>query len=422
MDISIVGVGYVGLVTGLGFADKGHKVIAVDVDTAKINQIKSGISPFYEDGIDDLLKKYIGHSFIATTDMNYAIANSDVSFVCVGTPSMKDGSIDLEYIKSSVKQIARVLSKIKKYHILIIKSTILPGTIEDVVIPLLEGEGLIVGKDVNVAFNPEFLSEGNAINNFLHPDRVILGTNKDDVKKIVNNLYSDFDTIIFNTTIKTAEIIKYVSNSFLATKISFANEIGNLCKCVGVNPIDVFKGVGLDYRINPSFFGAGVGFGGSCFKKDINALINLYNKFGEPHHLLDATLRVNKVQPLKLIKILKKYIPNLSGKTIGILGLSFKPGTDDIRESRAIPVVKELLKYGVNIVAYDPKAIHSFSKLFPNINYVTSSKDVLSSDAVLIVTEWEEFNKLDFSGCVVIDGRGVKAAKLSARVYEGVCW
>ena len=218
-------------------------------------------------------------------------------------------------------------------------------------------------------------------------------------------------------------MIKYASNAFLATKISFANEIGNICKKLGIDVYEVFRGVGLDHRINPAFFRAGIGFGGSCFPKDVKALIRKAEELGEEPRILRAVIEVNERQPLKLIELLKKHIPNLKGKTIGILGLAFKPDTDDVRESRAIPIVRALLEERANIIAYDPKAMDNFAKIFPQIKYANSAEDVTAkSEAVLMVTEWKEFEKLNYRGKIVIDGRRIEKAMKEAKIYEGVCW
>ncbi|WP_456327133.1 nucleotide sugar dehydrogenase, partial [Archaeoglobus sp.] len=240
---------------------------------------------------------------------------------------------------------------------------------------------------------------------------------------VLDELYKQFRCPKLFTDIKTAEMIKYASNAFLATKISFANEIGNICKKLGIDIYKVFEGVGLDHRINPAFFRAGIGFGGSCFSKDVKALIRKAEELGEEPKILKAVIEVNEKQPLKLIELLKKHIPNLRNKAIGILGLAFKPDTDDVRESRAIPIVEALLREGANIIAYDPKAMNNFAKIFPQIEYAKSAQEVIAkSDAVLIVTEWREFEELDYSGKIVIDGRRIEKAMKEAEIYEGVCW
>jgi len=269
--------------------------------------------------------------------------------------------------------------------------------------------------------NPEFLSEGVAVNDFLNPDRIVIGTKDEKSKKILLKLYESFSCPIVTTSLSAAEMIKYASNCFLATKISFINEIGNFCKKLKVDTYDVAEGMGFDKRIGRAFLNAGIGWGGSCFPKDVDALISWAQKNKKEFLLLDSVKKVNEKQPLILVDILKKHIPSLKNKTIGILGLSFKPNTDDIRESRTIPIIKKLIEQGANIKAYDPKAMNKFKTIFPNVIYCKNAKEVLDSDAILITTSWDEFKELDFSGKIVIDGRNLKEAKI-ARIYEGVCW
>jgi len=238
----------------------------------------------------------------------------------------------------------------------------------------------------------------------------------------LRHLYTSFSCPKIETSIRTAEMIKYASNAFLATKISFANEIGNLAKILGIDSQEVFAGVGLDSRIGPAFFQTGIGFGGSCFPKDVRALIAGAGGYGEHLQIIPAALRVNENQPMKLVRLLQTHIPDLKGRRIGILGLAFKPNTDDVRESRAIPIIRALLDAGAGVVAYDPLAMENFAALFPEIEYAPSAQAALASDAVLITTEWEEFEHLDYRGSTVIDGRRIVAASRTAEVYEGVCW
>ncbi len=421
MKISIIGSGYVGLITGIGFAELGNEVTFIDIDKKKVEAINSAKPPIFEKGLEELMQKNI-RRYIAASDYE-AITETDITFICVGTPSRKDGSIDLTYIKTAAAEIGKVLKGYDGFHAVVVKSTVVPGTTEDVVKPIIEKESdKEAFKDFGLAMNPEFLREGNAVEDFFNPDRIVIGVKDKRTKEILEKLYSPFDCPKLVTDIKTAEMIKYASNAFLATKISFANEIGNICKKLGIDTYDVFKGVGLDHRINPSFFRAGIGFGGSCFPKDVKALIAKAEEVGENPKLLKAVIEVNEEQPLKLIKLLKRHIPDLKDKTIGVLGLAFKPNTDDIRESRAIPIVRMLLNEGAKVVAYDPKAMKNFRNLFPQIDYTPYAEKVLEADAVLIVTEWEEFKNLDYRGKIVIDGRRIEKAREEAKIYEGVCW
>jgi len=421
MNISIIGTGYVGLVSGVCFAKLRNNVICVDVDKKKIDKINNAIPPIYEEGLEELLSKY-SNRIKATTDYSSSINNTDVTFICVGTPSKEDGSIDLTFIKDVTIEIAKVLREKDNYHLIVVKSTVLPGTSRDVVLPLLEKHsGKKVGKDFGLAMNPEFLREGIAINDFLNPDRIVIGAYDDKSRDILRKLYKDFSCPLVKTSLSAAEMIKYASNCFLATKISFINEIGNMCKKLGVDAYEVADGMGLDKRIDRAFLDSGIGWGGSCFPKDLHALLAWAKKEKEKSKIIEGAIEVNNLQPLKLIELLKKHIPDLKGKTIGVLGLAFKPDTDDIRESRASPIVGKLLKEGAGIKAYDPKAMDNFKELYPQIEYCSSAEEVLKSDAILITTKWEEFRKLDYKGRIVIDGRKLKEAE-NAEIYEGVCW
>jgi UDPglucose 6-dehydrogenase len=421
MNIAIVGTGYVGLVTGACFAKLGHKVICVDINREKIQKINEGVPPIFEKDLEELLTTY-KKNIAATTDYKTAIMNSDITFICVGTPTLKNGSIDLSFVKDSTISIAKVLKEKKQWHLVVVKSTVLPGTTKNVVLPLLEKySGKKVGMDIGLGMNPEFLKEGVAIEDFLKPDRIVIGAYDKKSREKLRELYKNFSCPIVETDLSSAEMIKYASNAFLATKISFINEIGNMCKKIGIDTYTVAEGMGLDKRIGRAFLDSGIGWGGSCFPKDIGALISWAQEIKEQTRIIQSTKQVNDEQPLKLVIILKKYIPNLRGKTIGVLGLAFKPNTDDIRESRAIPIIQQLINEGANIKAYDPEAMKNFKKLYPNINYCTTASEALDSDAVLILTKWDEFKNLNYKGKIVFDGRRIEQAK-KAKIYEGVCW
>jgi len=393
----------------------------MSMDGSKLDMIEKGHLPVYEPGLGDLLQKNKGH--IVTTDsLVQAVRQSELSFICVGTPSNVDGSIDLTYIEQVCSDIGRTIAQKDGIHTVVVKSTVIPGTIEDVVIPALEKySGKKAGKGFSVVSNPEFLREGNAVHDFFNPDRVVIGSQDKTSGELMKQLYSPVDCPKMMTSLKTSEMIKYVSNAFLATKISFANEIGNLCKVHGIDSYEVFRGVGMDARINPAFFRSGLGFGGSCFPKDIRALIEFAKMSGTDGSILKAVMETNEDQPKKLIQLLKKYI-DIPDKTIGILGLAFKPETDDIRETRAIPVIRALLAEQAKVVAYDPLAMDNFRREFPDITYARTSEEVLMADAILIVTEWPEFDRIDYTGKIVIDGRRVEGAIKTADIYEGVCW
>ncbi|KAF5411681.1 MAG: UDP-glucose/GDP-mannose dehydrogenase family protein [Euryarchaeota archaeon] len=432
MDISIIGTGYVGTVTGACFAELGHNVVSVDIDSAKVAQINAGISPIYEPGLSELLKKHAGTRLRATSDYNDAISSSDVTFICVGTPSDEDGNIDLSIVRSASKSIgdALALAGREQYHVVVVKSTVVPATTDEVVAPLvgaggIRGTGEARGADVGIAMNPEFLREGKAVYDFMNPDKIVIGGDT-RAAGTVASLYENISCEITLTDTRTAEMIKYANNSFLATKISFANEIGNVCKKLGIDVYEVMAAIGKDYRISKHFLNAGAGFGGSCFPKDVKALIGRAKELGYDPILLNAVIEVNEEQPMRMIELLTERVGDLRNKRIAVLGLAFKNDTDDIRETRSIPVITELLNRGATVAAYDPLAAGNMRKVFSNIEYCKSAGDALSgSDACLIMTEWDEFGSLDqefdaMKEIVVIDGR--RMVSLDRGLYEGICW
>ena len=421
MDISIIGTGYIGSVTGACLAEMGHHIIFVGRDARKLEVIQSGKSPIFEPGLDQLLLKN-KERISTTTDIEDAVRKTDVTFICVGTPPRTDGSSDLSQVETVSHSIGKALHADTRYHTIVTKSSVLPGTNETLIIPILEKDsGKKAGVDFGVASNPEFLKEGSAVEDFFRTDRVVIGAEDERSKDVLETLYRPLQVPIVTTTLRTAEMIKFASNAFLATKISFANEIGNLCKKTGIDSYSVFEAVGLDSRINPKFFRTGIGFGGSCFPKDVNALIAHAKSQGINPKMLNSVIAINEDQPKRMIALLKKHL-SPRGRTIGVLGLAFKPDTDDIRESRAIPVITMLLKAGARVKAYDPVAMGNFRQQFPGLTYTASASDVLDADAVLIVTEWKEFESLDYRGKLVIDGRRLEKARREAAVYEGVCW
>ncbi len=421
MKISIIGCGYVGCVTGVCFADLGHDVVLVDVDPAKVRAITAGQSPIYEPGLEDLIRKNRDR-ISATTDLRVAVGSTDITFVAVGTPSREDGAIDLSYILTACEEIGQALKEKEAFHTVIIKSTVFPGTTKEMAGPVLErASGKMAGRDFGLGSNPEFLREGSAVRDCLSPDRIVIGADDPRTAGILGDLYAPVGAAVLVTPVTTAEMIKYTSNAVLAAKISLANEIGNLCKRLGVDSREVFTVVGMDGRVSPAFFRTGIGFGGSCFPKDVRALVAGARAHGEDLKILRAVLEVNEEQPKKLLSLLQRHIPDLQGKTIGVLGLAFKPDTDDVRESRAIPVVADLLAAGARVVAYDPAAMENFRRVFPQVTYAPAPDEVLGADAVLILTEWGEFERLDYTGKLVIDGRRIENARIGS-IYEGVCW
>jgi len=416
VKISIIGAGYVGLVTAACLAKLGSEVVLIDSDEEKLKAIHNNrVSPIYEEGLDELLSQV---HIEVSADYDKALP-SDMIFVCVGTPPDESGSIFLEHITEAAKQIAEALKRKQGYCVVTVKSTVAPGTTEEVVIPILETSGKKTGDDFGVCMCPEFLREGKAIQDFMNPARVIIGEYDGKSGDMLYKLYQSFNAPILRTNLRTAEMIKLASNAFLATKISFINEVGNICKQLGIDVYEVAKGMGFDDRIGSKFLNAGIGFGGSCLPKDLRMLIARAKEIGYEPTILEGVSNLNEAQALKLVESLKKHVP-LKGAVIGLLGLAFKPGTDDVRDSRAIKIVEVLLQEGAVVKAYDPLAVKNFSKLFSQIEYV-SKEEVLNSGAILIVTEWEEFNHLDYRGKIVIDGRRIAKAR-EARIYEGVCW
>ncbi len=429
MRISIIGTGYVGLSAGVGFAVKGNEVVCMDIDKKKVEQVNRGKSPIYEPLLDEYLKGVVKEGKLKATDnLHEAMRKSDIVFISVGTPSKKDGSINLKYIKEVSKEIGRSLAN-KGYRIIVVKSTVLPETTEKVVIPLLEKySAKKAGKDFGVCMNPEFLREGRALEDFLKPDRIVIGAIDKRSGDVLEKVYENFQAPILRTDLKTAEMIKYASNSLLATKISFSNEIGNICKLLGIDVNEVMKGVGLDSRVSGKFLNAGCGYGGSCFPKDVDALIKKAKEMRYEPRLLEEVHELNKRQKVRMVEQLEKKISELKGKTICVLGLAFKPDSDDIREASSIRIISKLLEKGAKVKAYDPKAVGNARRIFPDVEYAESTKEAIEgSDACLLLTEWEEFRDLtdgDFKTMknkVILEGRRILDRNKVSN-FEGICW
>jgi UDPglucose 6-dehydrogenase len=423
MKISVVGGGYVGLVSGACLADLGHEVTIIDTDPEKVRLINKGQCPFYEQGLDGLLGRYAGTSLSATTA--YAsVGGADIVFICVGTPPDADGSADLQFIRSAAVAIGNELNNARQYPVVAVKSTVPPGTTETVVRPAVLQAAGKSGQEIGFVMNPEFLREGRAVADFMHPDRIVIGSDGPGARAIVTRAYAGIPAPVVQTGIREAEMIKYVSNAFLATKISFANETGNLCKRLGIDVYEVMKGVGLDARIGPQFLNAGAGYGGSCFPKDVSALISLAERIGEDPVLLKSANSINERQPHRMVALLQKRAGSLAGKRIAVLGLAFKDNTDDIRDSRAIPVIRDLLQAGVVVTAYDPMAVPNMKKVFPALTYCSTAADALrGADGCLVMTEWPEFEQLGrefdlMADRIIIEGRRI----LSCDGAEGICW
>lgn len=416
-----------GTVTAACFAELGHSVVCIDVDPEKVDMINRGEPPIYEEGLGELLEKHAGRNIRATTGYDDAVADTDISFICVGTPSDADGNIDLGIVREASRSLGSAIGKKDGYHVVVVKSTVVPETTEKFVIPIVEeASGKKPGRDFGAAMNPEFLREGKAVYDFMHPDKIVVGAIDDISDRAVSSLYSGLDCEITHTDPKTAEMIKYVNNSFLATKISFSNEIGNICKELGIDTYRVMDAVGRDFRISPYFLNSGAGFGGSCFPKDVKALIGKAKEVGYAPNLLESVIQVNEAQPIRIIDLLESRLGDIRGRKIAVLGLAFKNDTDDIRESRSIPVIRALLDRGAVVSAYDPMAADNMRQLYPDIEYCESPARALEdAHGCLVMTEWEEFKNLcgEFSAMhrpLVIDGRNV--IKCDRIEYVGLCW
>lgn len=444
MEISVIGTGYVGLVSGVCFADLGHRVVCVDIDQSKVDRINQGVPPIYEAGLESLLRKHIGANLEATTDLVRAVTDTELTFICVGTPS-RDDEIDLTHIVESVRQIGATLRSKADYHVVVVKSTVVPGTTDGVVLSTLEEtSGKLAGSAFGVGMNPEFLTEGQAIKDFIDPDRIVLGGIDQRSVEALDRVYESFaDVAKLRVNNKTAEMIKYASNAMLATQISFANEIANLCSALGgIDVTEVMEGVHLSHYLQPfieggrkrvrapiaSFLEAGCGFGGSCLPKDVKALISHGEKAGVSMSILTAVIETNAQQPLRMIGLLDKHFPSLEGVSVSVLGLSFKPDTDDMRESPAIPIIRELVSRGAVVRAYDPIARETARLALDGVDLEycdTLEEAVDGAQALMLVTRWEEFQRVPElldgtdSQPVVVDGRRVIAPS-SVATYEGI--
>jgi len=421
--ISIVGTGYVGLCTAVGLASKGYKVITSTHNPEKATSINKGIPPFHEPGIQQLLQKVVRSGYLkCMLGHEEAVLNTDITFIAVGTPSQPDGSINLHYIESAAREIAKTLNRKDAYHLVVVKSTVVPGTTQNVVKPTLEKRSKKqCGVDFGLCMNPEFLREGYALKDTLRPDRIIIGEHDKKSGDILEVLYKDSHgekmPPIIRTNLQTAELIKYANNAFLATKISLINQIANLCeKISGTDITTVAKAIGLDKRIGRLFLNAGLGYGGSCLPKDVKALIAFSEGLGYDPVLLNAVEEVNNTQPHKAVELAKKLLGNLKGKRIAILGLAFKPNIDDIREAVSIKVINRLLDKGSKIIVYDPAAMDNAKNILRDrVKYASSViKCISDADCCIITTEWDEFKKLkpeDFiqhmKTPIVVDGRRI---------------
>jgi len=420
MNIAIIGSGYVGLVTGVCLAHIGHTVVCVDIDREKINKLKKAIIPIYEPGLGELVKKYLKNKRLTfSTSIKEAAKKSTAIFIAVGTPSKKSGEADLTYVENVAREIAVNMSS---YKLIIEKSTVPAATGQRIKRTITlnlpkryknENNGKKLGFDV--ASNPEFLREGSAIDDFMSPDRVVIGVESKKAEKLLREIYKPLKTHIVVTDINSAELIKHASNSFLATKISFINAIAKICDHVGADVLKVAEGMGYDKRIGRNFLDAGIGYGGSCFPKDVDAFVRLSEKSGYPFNLLREVRNVNKGQKDAFLHLIEDKLWIVKNKVIGVLGLAFKPNTDDMRNAPSIDIIRTLQYEGAKIRAYDPKAVNNAKKIFKKLTYCKDPYSLAKGcDCILLLTEWDEFKDINFkrlkkamSHPIIFDGRNL---------------
>lgn len=410
--ICVIGTGYVGLVTGTCFSDMGHQVVCLDIDADRINGLKHGVLPIYEPGLEQLVEQNVNASRLTfTTKYAEALHDVDFAFIAVGTPSNDNGEADMRYVRMAVTSIAENLD----HSIIIINKSTVPVGTGDLVADMIVQQNGKTTLPFNVVSNPEFLREGSAINDFMNPDRVVLGSTNREAAEKVADLYEALRAPIMITDLRTAEMIKYASNAFLATRISFINEIANICESLGADVKEVARGMGMDKRIGPSFLDAGLGWGGSCFPKDVKALTFMAATRGAHPQLLQAVMAINFNQRVRAVEKISKALGGLKEKTIGVLGLSFKPNTDDIRDAPALDITRMLLEAGAKVQAYDPQAMQASKELIPDLVLCEGPYEVAQdADALLLATEWNAFKSLDFEkikktmkGNVILDGRNI---------------
>ncbi|MFY0545514.1 UDP-glucose dehydrogenase family protein [Brevibacillus sp. H7] len=414
MNVVVIGTGYVGLTTAVSLAMQGHQVAGIDVDESKIIQLRQGKTPFYEPGLDEALPRVLGTGTLRfTTRLQDAAHEATVVFICVGTPSGADGSADLRFLLNAVDNLLELQEKTPAERVIAVKSTVPVGTTDYV------AQQLQSFPELHVVSNPEFLREGSALRDALEPSRIVIGAETDRAFALMEQLYLGISAPRVLTTRANAEMIKYASNAFLATRISFMNELARLCDKLGTDVKTVARGMGLDSRIGPEFLQAGLGYGGSCFPKDTTALLQLAKQHEVSLTILEKVREVNLNQPEWFIRRMRDQLATLSGKRIAVLGLSFKPETDDIREAPSLKVLSLLLAEGADVAAYDPVASPSVQRIFPHVTYADTPYDACNgADAAILVTEWKECTQLDWvqvkermSAPFLFDGRNAWPAK-----------
>ena len=414
MRICIVGAGYVGLATGVMFGKLGHEVVCCDIDRSRVKLVSSGKLPFYEPPLETELRRLVKSvKLTATLDCAGAAADSKFIFICVQTPSLPSGRIDVRPVKVAARNTAKALKRSDEFKIVVMKSTVVPSTTDSVLQPILESlSGKKAGVDFGLCMNPEFLQEGSALKDSLQPSRIVIGSHDKRSGDMLAKLYAPIKVEKIRTDLRSAEMIKYASNVFLATKISYANEIANMCVRFGIDSDAVLRAAGLDPRIGRLFLKPGLGFGGSCLPKDVRALKDVARSKRYKSKLLSTLLAINEMQPLEGVTLLESEIGDLRGKKVAVLGLAFKGGVDDTRETRAVPLMTALLAKGASVVAFDPMAMNNFIKLMPTIEYASSAAECLKeADGCIVQADWAEFRKLgrkEFSRmkrAVIVDGR-----------------
>lgn len=435
MNIAVIGSGYVGLVTGVCLAHIGHTVICVDNNHEKIKRLRLGKVPIYEPGLEDLLKKYLKNKRLSfTASIVDAAKKSTIIFIAVGTPSKKNGEADLTYVENVARDIARAMDS---YKLIVEKSTVPANTGQRIKrtiamnLPAKFRKGTEVTLDFDVASNPEFLREGSAVHDFMNPDRVVIGIESAKAERLLREMYAPLKPTMVVTDINSAELIKHASNSFLATKISFINAIAQICDGIGADVLKVAEGMGFDKRIGRKFLDAGIGYGGSCFPKDVDAFIRLSEKNGYQFNLLKEVRNINEEQKALFVRLIEDKLWIVKDKVIGILGVAFKANTDDMRNAPAIGIIETLQREGAKVKAYDPQAMPNAKKVFKNVTYCNDPYALAKGcDCLLLLTEWDEFKKLDFKKikrvmkhAVLFDGRNLyhdQNLKVSGFEYYGV--
>ncbi len=429
LRVAIAGGGYVGLVTAAGLTTLGHQVTVVEAREDRVKALEEGRLPIREPALDDLWARGTKDGLKVKAVGDGVYGSADLILICVGTPALEDGAQDLGFVRKAVQEIGGAIQGSGAYPVVAMKSTVLPGTTEGLVKATLEAatHGK-AGRDFGLASVPEFLAQGSAVQDFLHPSRIVVGALDQPSIELVLGAHEGLPGRRIVTDPRTAEMIKYTSNAFLASRVSLSNEIGNMCKALGIDANRVLEVVGMDERIGPKYLLPGLGFGGSCLAKDVSALAAQAETLGLNPMMLRATLKVNEDQPRRLVDLLGGRLGGLEGRRIALLGLAFKPGTDDIRESRGLEVGRLLVKAGAQVVAYDPMALSNARAVAPELEYTGGSAEALAgADACVIATEWPEFGRLEtefraMKRPLVVDGRRALLPQGLPIEYEGLCW